>query len=123
MSKTPRSDAEIKKIPLKGVFGVARLCEELEIELEQARAEIERLKEKLRVEITENLEHLGNIRWYEEMELPKKNKLIEQMREIINDYRIEHKAWCNHDPDNAKECTCGLSEKVKAALSAAERGE
>lgn len=51
-----------------------------------------------------------------------KDKLIEQMREIINDYRIEHKAWCNHDPDNAKECTCGLSEKVKAAL-AAERGE
>ena len=55
-------------------------------------------------------------------EIEHKDKLVEQMREIINDYRIEHKAWCNHDPDNAKECNCGLSEKVQAAL-AAERGE
>ena len=56
-------------------------------------------------------------------EIERKDKLIEQMREVIRGYRIEHKAWCGHDPDNAKKCTCGLSELIRAALLAAERGE
>jgi hypothetical protein len=50
--------------------------------------------------------------------IERKDKLIEQMRAIIIDYRIEHKAYCGHDPCNAKKCTCGLSEQIKTALAA-----
>jgi chromosome segregation ATPase len=130
MSKTPRTDDQAVRI----MFGMldtvvpVEFSRQLETELAdkdrqlaEARARIDHL-ERIVDEMTEEQAALCA----EDQTIPElvaaKDRLIEQMREIINDYRIEHKAWCNHDPDNAKKCTCGLSEKIKAAL-AAERGE
>ena len=86
---------------IKGLRQLVNDCHivagQLETERNGARAEIERLKEQLQIKTTENLQHIGTIRWYEEMEIPKKDALIEQMLYALDD--------------------------VGAALSAAERSE
>ena len=122
MSKTPRTDEQLK---LEAFFDGAGIVETVEVEfarqlereLAEARAEIERLKL-----VSQNQETVITA---QRRSAKAKNALIEQMREalelVIEGAIHDFHYVCQHR-DN---CLCwGCQKKrVKASLSAAERDE
>ena len=121
MSKTPRTDEHILHHGngnwYPSAFVLASFARQLETELADARAEIERKNEELDMFLAEQ-------RAMNEI-IERKNALIEQMREalsLILEGAIHDFHYSCQLRDN---CLCwGCQKKrVKAALSAAERGE
>lgn len=80
--------------------------------------EIELLNEKLQKEITENLQHLGTIRWYEEMEIPKKNEQIKQAKETLQLLQEGEVRDFNYTCQHRGNCLCWPCQKqrIKAVL-------
>jgi len=115
MSKTPRvDDREFAAIDLKPSSRVvyASFARQLETELADARAEIERLKL-----VSQNQE---TVIAAQRRSAKAKNELIEQMREALKNECLNHcEERFSRDcpPNDCRDC------KNKAALEAAERGE
>ena len=132
MSKTPRTDEHILHHANgnwhPSAFVLASFTRQLETELAEARAEIERLRQELRDNSTLAARQIVPAEMLVDdltAEIERKDKLIEQMREAL-ELMLEgamhdfHYA-CQHR-DN---CLCWGCQKarIKAALAAAERGE
>jgi hypothetical protein len=130
MSKTPRTDAEFKFEAFFDGFGIVETIQvefarQLEAELadkDKQLAETQELYIQLATELkAEHAQELAEMR----AEIERKDKLIEQMREalslILEGAIHDFHYVCQHR-DN---CLCWGCQKVrvKAALSAAERGE
>ena len=99
---------------------------------EELQEHINALEAKLEEEVKENIKHLGDLRYYEEVQIPelqkqlaearaeieRKDALIEQMREALE---IAYDHICpDGDPLDGRELE--VCNKIEAALSAAERG-
>ena len=125
MSKTPRvDDREFAAIDLKPSSRVvyASFARQLETELADARAEIERLRQELRDNSTLAARQIVPAEMLVDdltAEIERKDKLIEQMREalkLVDSVPLVFPKWFDGDD-------ISVWDVVKAALSAAERGE
>ena len=125
MSKTPRvDDREFAAIDLKPSSRVvyASFARQLETELADARAEIERLRQELRDNSTLAARQIVPAEMLVDdltAEIERKDKLIEQMREalkLVDSVPLVFPKWFDGDD-------ISVWDVVKAALSAAERDE
>lgn len=131
MSDTPRTNNYIENFP--GSRREPRLLDfarQLEKELKEARAEIERLKEWEYCMKTQAPYEAAGATWelrhkHDQAVIAERDKLIEQMREAISDV-LRHAEPPQHDIRGCMRANCWWCQVIRvrdAALSAAERGE
>ncbi len=129
MSETPRTQQLIDIANDEGISDAAvalvlqEHSEELEREIAEARAEIERLRQELRDNSTLAARQIVPAEMLVDdltAEIERKDAIIEQMREALKNECLNHcEERFSRDcpPNDCRDC------KTKAALEAAERGE